>query len=65
MGHCSSKHRMNDGADERTGWRFGETQHGVWGRYQLGMINDHEDRERSNTEEDDRRSGDDQTEGIG
>ena len=64
-GHCSRKHRTSDGVDERTGWRFGETQHGVWGRYQLGRIKDHREREWTNTEEEARRSGDDQTDGIG
>ena len=37
-GHRSRNHRMSDGVDEPTGWRFGETQHGVWRRYQLGRI---------------------------
>ena len=36
--HCSREHRKRDGTNERTGWRFGETQHGVWGRNQLGKI---------------------------
>ena len=64
-GHRSRKHRTSDGADERTGWRFGETQHGVWRRYQLGRIKDHGERERTNTEEDARGSRDNQTEGDG
>ena len=37
----------------------------MWRRYQLGRIKDHEERERTNTEEDARGSGDDQTEGDG
>ena len=57
--------QKSDGTNERTGWRwrFSETQHGVWGRYQLGRIKNHGQRERKNTEEDARGSGNDQTEG--
>ena len=39
--------------------RFGETQHGVWGRYQLGRIKDHGEREQR------KGSGGDQTEEDG
>ena len=60
---CSRKHRKSDGTNARTGWRFGETQHGMWGRYQLRRIKDQG--ERTNTEEDATGSGDDQTEGDG
>ena len=34
----------------------------MWGRYELGRIKDHEEREQTNTEEDARGSGDNQTE---
>ena len=57
-GHRSRNHRMSDGVDEPTGWRFGETQHGMWRRYQLGRIKDHGEIEWTKTDKDARGRGD-------
>ena len=61
-GYCSRENLKSDGTNERTERRLGETQHGVCGRNKLGGIKDHEGRERTNSLEDARGSGDDQTE---